>query len=757
MNAHPSPLSRVAIVGNHAPRQCGIATFTASLREALVARSPALDAFVLAMNDVGQQYRYPDVVRFEIPQHDRAAYRRAADFLNVNEVDVVSVQHEYGIFGGKSGEFVLDTLSDVRIPIVTTLHTVLESPSASELRVLTEILSVSDRIVVMSQRGAEIIRSLHGVPGEKVDVIPHGIPDLSSRASSAEAKSKVAVDGRTVLLTFGLLSPDKGVEYVIDALPALIAEYPDVLYVILGETHPHVRHARGEEYRLSLASRAKRLGVTDHVLFHDRFVSQRELADFLAAADLYITPYLNPQQSTSGTLSFALGAGKAILSTPYSHACEVLSEGRGILVPFRDAPAIAAAARRVLADPTTRTDLETNARSFAEGMLWPSAASRYLESFETARRERAEKRRRFGARTLARRAAASPQLDFAHVSAMTDSTGILQHATFSVPRLEDGYCLDDNARGLLLMALAEDAGTDRLDSVRTLGTRYIAFVRYAFNEPVGRFRNFMTYSRRWTEEVGSEDSHGRALWALGATIGRSRQPGTQSVAGQLFQAALPAVDSFESLRGLAFTLLGIDEYLRAFGGDRAVEERQSRLAREILLRFERTRSADWRWFEDKVTYDNARVPQALLATGARIRDEGMVSVGIDSLEWLLDEQRSSRGFFLPVGSNGFWKRNDVKAAYDHQPLEAAATVSACVEAWRATKHTRWLDRARVVFEWFLGNNHLDQPLFDPVTGGCRDGMHRERLNENQGAESTLAFHHALLDLASTPARFEAVA
>jgi glycosyltransferase involved in cell wall biosynthesis len=717
---------------------------------------PALDAFVLAMNDVGQQYRYPDVVRFEIPQYDRAAYRRAADFLNVNEVDVVSVQHEYGIFGGKSGEFLLETLSDLRVPIVTTLHTVLESPSASELRALTEVLAVSDRIVVMSHRGADIVTSLHGVSADWVDVIPHGIPDLSSRSSGAEAKAKVALEGRTVLLTFGLLSPDKGVEYVIDALPELIRTYPDILYVILGETHPHVRQARGEEYRLGLASRAKRLGVTDHVLFHDRFVSQRELTDFLAATDLYVTPYLNPQQSTSGTLSLALGAGKAIVSTPYSHACEVLAEGRGVLVPFRDGPATAAAMARVLGDSTTREGLESRARTFAEDMLWPKAATRYLESFERARRERTEKRRRFGARTLARRAVAAPQVDLSHVSALTDCTGILQHATFSVPRLEDGYCLDDNARGLLLMALAEDAGTDRLVSLRALGTRYLAFVRYAFNEPVGRFRNFMSYSRHWTEEVGSEDSHGRAIWALGATIGRSRHPGTQSLAGQLFQAALPAVDEFESLRGLAFALLGIDEYLKAFGGDRAVEERQTRLAKELFLRYERTRSADWRWFEDSVTYDNARVPQALLATGSRTGDEGLVRVGLESLEWLLDEQRSPRGFFLPVGSNGFWRRNQPKAPFDHQPLEAAATVSACVEAWRTTKHERWLEQARIVFEWFLGNNHLDQPLFDPVTGGCRDGLHRERLNENQGAESTLSFHHALLDLASTPARIEAL-
>jgi glycosyltransferase involved in cell wall biosynthesis len=552
----------LAMLGNHVPRQCGIATFTTDLSEAIAGEYPELDCFVLAMNDVGKRHAYPSRVRFEIAESDLSSYQRAADFLNVNAVDAVSVQHEYGIFGGKAGSHVLALLRELRMPIVTTLHTILAEPNALQRGVMDELTKLSDRLVVMSENGAALLREVHRVPENKIDLIPHGIPNLPATRHS---KDKLGVYGKSVLLTFGLLSPDKGIENVIDALPAILERYPDTIYIVLGATHPHVKERHGETYRLMLESRAKRLGVESSIIFHNRFVSHAELVEFLSATDIYITPYLKAEQITSGTLAYAVGSGKAVISTPYRYARELLADGRGVLVPWKDSTAIAEQVKDLLGDDAKRLALEARAAAYGRGMAWPVVARGYMKSLERARVEqRSRLRTAFQALTLAKRPADLPEINLQHVRLMTDDTGILQHATFSVPRYDDGYCLDDNARALLLVALIEDAGVEPGPAVRALGSRYLAFVNHAFDAARGRFRNFMSYGRQWTEEIGSEDSHGRALWALGTLVGRSSDPGRQSLGGLIFHEAIPAVLGFSSPRAWAYTLLGIDEYLLAF-------------------------------------------------------------------------------------------------------------------------------------------------------------------------------------------------
>jgi glycosyltransferase involved in cell wall biosynthesis len=734
----------IAILGNHTPRQCGIATFTADLARALAEGSPEVDCLVLAMNDPGAHYAYPPRVRFEIEESDPASYRRAADFLNVNDVAVVSVQHEYGIFGGKAGSHLLPLLRDLRMPIVTTLHTVVQDPSAPQRAAMDEITRLSERLVVMSAQGADLLHEVHGVRRDKIDLVPHGIPDAPAIACG---KRQLGVEGRDVLLTFGLLSPDKGIEYVIDALPEIVAAHPETVYVVLGATHPHVRQGQGETYRLMLQLRAQELGVDSNVIFHDRFVSQRELSDFLSAADVYVTPYLNPAQITSGTLAYAVGAGKAVVSTPYLHARELLADGRGILVPWRDPKAIATEVVGLLDDDGKRREIGARAAAHGQQMRWPAVASRYMESFARARGEHSERRRTvFRARTLAVRPAVLPEVNLDHVRQMTDGTGMLQHAIYGVPRYEDGYCTDDNARALLLMALIEDAGTSDRATVRGLAARYLAFVSHAFNHAHGRFRNFMSYSREWLEECGSEDSHGRALWALGTVVGRSPDPGKQNLAGRLFQSALPAVAGFTSPRAWAFTLLGIDEYLRAFQGDVGVQAVGGDLGRRLLELHRTTGDDAWPWFENSLAYSNAQLSQALLASGSWLGDEEMVATGLRSLRWLVDLQVSETGDFEPVGSDGFYPRGGSKARFDQQPIEAAATVAGCLAAARLTSDPAWERAARRAFAWFLGRNHLQQSICDPATGGCRDGIHADRLNQNQGAESTLAFLLALSEM-----------
>lgn len=737
-------IQRIAIVGNHIPRQCGIATFTTDLSDAITAEFPAVDCFVLAMNDAGREHAYPPRVRFEIAQGDLASYRRAADFLNVNPVDVVSVQHEYGIFGGKAGSHLLTLLRELRMPVVSTLHTILAEPNSTQRAVMDELTRLSERIVVMSERGAELVAEVHGVSPEKIDLIPHGIPAVPTAALS---RGQLGVRGKRIILTFGLLSPDKGIEHVIEAMPAILQRYPDTVYIVVGATHPHVRENHGESYRLSLESRAQRLGVAANMIFHNRFVSQAELAEFLAAADVYVTPYLKPEQITSGTLAYAVGSGKAVISTPYWYATELLAEGRGILVPWRDPASIAREVVGLFEHPAETRAMSARALEYGRSMVWPAVARRYLGTFERAREGHASRLRDvFIARTLAMRPAELPEMKLEHLQLLTDDTGILQHATYNVPAYDAGYCLDDNARALLLVTLLEDAGTEDLTVLRALASRYAAFVSYAFDREQGRFKNFMSHDRRWTEACGSDDSHGRAVWALGTMVGRSTDPGRRSLGGKLFHLALPGMARLSSPRAWAYALLGIEEYLGAFQGDRSVEGASRELSERLLVRFRESQKPDWPWFEDSATYCNARLPQALLVTGARLGNEEMTAAGVLSLEWLVAIQSTPDGYFAPIGSDGFYTRGGVKAPFDQQPVEACGMVAACLVAQRVTGSRIWAERARRAFGWFVGQNQLQQALYDPRTGGCRDGLHADRVNENQGAESTLSFLLALLDM-----------
>jgi glycosyltransferase involved in cell wall biosynthesis len=734
----------IALLGNHAPRQCGIATFTTDLSDAIARELPDGDVFVAAMNDVGHSHVYPPRVRFELPENELAAYPRAAGFLNLSGADVLCVQHEYGIFGGAAGSHLLSLMREVRMPIVTTLHTILSEPDDAQRLVMGEIARLSERLVVMSEYGATLLREVYGVPDGRIDRVPHGIASLPLLP---RGKRLLGVDGKAVILTFGLLSRDKGIEYVIDALPRILEQNPHAVYLIVGATHPHVKEHEGETYRIMLESRARRLRVQGAMIFHDRFVSRSELADFLSAADIYITPYLKPEQIASGTLAYAVGSGRAVISTPYRYAQELLADGRGVFVPWRDPEAIAREVNGLLGDEPRRLAMRDRAAAYGVGMGWPAVGRRYVEIFERAHAEHAARGRTGRPSSAAvKRPVDLPEVDLQHLRRMTDDTGMLQHCAYNVPRYDDGYCLDDNARALLLMAMVEGARSAEPTAVRGLATRYLAFVSHAYDARRGRFRNFMSYARRFTEEFGSEDSHGRALWALGAVVARSHDGGRRGVCTDLFRAALPAVTTFTSPRAWASTLLGIDEYLRTFGDDRVAQSMRATLAERLLSLWERSRETDWLWFEQSVTYGNARLPQALLVSGSRTGNERMIAAGLRSLEWLYDVQRSEAGHFAPVGTDGFYTRGSGKAAYDQQPLEACGMISACLEAGRVTHDACWAERAGTAFWWFLGHNHLQKALYDATTGGCRDGLHESSMNENQGAESTLAFLLSLLEM-----------
>jgi glycosyltransferase involved in cell wall biosynthesis len=749
-----SALNRIAFVGNYLPRQCGIATFTTDLCEAVAAQYPTT-CFSVPVNDTESGYSYPPRVRFELVEKDLDSYRRAADFLNVNNVDLVSLQHEYGIYGGQAGSHILALLNGLRAPIVTTLHTVLRDPDPQQRFVLKEVAKLSDRLVTMSERASEFLREIYGVPAEKISLIPHGIPDIPF-VDPNFYKDQFGVAGKTVLLTFGLLSPNKGIENVIAALPAILARFPDVVYIVLGATHPHVKQHEGETYRLSLQRLAHEKGVEDHVIFFNQFVALEELVQFIGAADIYVTPYLNPAQIVSGTLAYALGAGKAVISTPYWYAEEMLADGRGVLVPFRDPGAVAERVIDLLENEPERHAMRKRAYLLGREMVWPAAARRYMECFECARAERLRvSRPAFVVKALDKSPVELPLLNLRHLRLMTDQTGILQHATFTVPNYAEGYAIDDNARALIVAVLLEELGVPPAEEVASLSARYLAFLQYAFNAEAGRFRNFLGYTRRWLEDVGSGDSHGRAIWALGTVLGRSENTAFRALADQLFERALPAILDITTPRSWAFTLLGIHEYLRRFEGDRRVNQIRQELADRLMALYRAHRSAEWAWFEDELTYCNAALPHALLLCGQWIPDDSMVEAGLETLAWLVEVQRGEAGYFVPIGSSGFYPRGGERARFDQQPVEAQTTISACLQAYRLTGDNRWRKEAHRAFQWFLGYNDLNLSLYDPASGGCRDGLHPDRTNDNQGAESTLAFLHALLELRLVEQVFDA--
>jgi len=740
-----STLNRVAFIGNYLPRQCGIATFTTDLCEAIATEYNETTCIAVPVNDTAAGYPYPARVRFELTEKDIDSYRRAADFLNINNVDLVCLQHEYGIFGGRAGSHILALLRELRMPIVTTLHTILREPDPDQKRVLEEVAGLSDRLVTMSQRGVEFLHEIYGVPLEKIDLIPHGIPDVPFVDPSFH-KDLFGVEGKIVLLSFGLLSANKGIENVISALPDILAKHPNVVYIILGATHPHVIQHDGETYRLSLQWLAQEKGVESNVIFYNRFVSLEELIEFIGAADIYITPYLNEAQITSGTLAYTVGAGKAVISTPYWYAEEMLAEERGVLVPFSDPAALAKQVIALLDNPAKRHAMRKRAYLFGRDMIWPQVARRYRETFDRARAER----RHFSpvdfvVKPLDKRPGELPPIKLDHLHNMTDKTGMLQHALFTVPNYSEGYTTDDNARALMVGALLEELGHREATA---LATRYLAFISYAFNPETGRFRNFMDYQRNWLEASGSDDSHGRALWALGTVLGRSNTAALQSMAGRLFEQALPTILKTTSPRAWAFALVGIHEYLRRFEGDRRADQVREELAGRLLQLYQTNNSEKWRWFEDRLTYCNAALSHALLLCGQWIPDDAMTAAGLESLTWLTNLQRSKGEghHFVPIGSNGFYRKGGKRARFDQQPVEAQATVSACLEAYRITGDKRWRKEAGRAFDWFSGRNDLNLPVYDPTTGGCRDGLHPDRANENQGAESTLAYLHALLEL-----------
>lgn len=732
----------VAFVATALPRVCGIATFANHVASAFsflggipLGQNPK--AKILALHNPAENLRYPPEVEFLIRQTQRKDYIEAAEFLNISQTDVVCLQHEYGIFGGDDGRYVIDLLENLRKPVVTTFHTILQEPSDGRRSVLRKVCELSSYVVVIANKAKNMLENVYGVPAEKIVHIYHGVPDVPFMDPNFY-KDQFNLEGKKVLLTFGLIGPGKGIENAIDAVALLAPNYPQLVYVILGATHPEVKKQTGESYRLGLQKRAEDKGIADKVIFFDRFVTDEQLSEFLMMADYYITPYPNKEQISSGTLSFALGCGKAIVSTPYWYAEELLAEERGILAGFNDPKSMADGLERYISSEVEYTQFRKRAYQFGRKMVWREIAHQYVKTFRMAAEAGVPSRmeRKPIALTV-------PELRLDHLLRMTDDTGLFQHCIYSIPWREHGYTTDDNARALRFVMRHYAQYKD--ESILLLADKYISFLQYSYNKKKGRFRNFLSYDRKWLDEVGSEDCQGRTLAALADTLVLAQNPSTASLAKELFDIAIGELASFSSPRAWAWVIAATDRYLKRFGGAREVRELRNQMSKKLIKAFEDNASEEWFWCEDYITYDNARLSKALIIAGS-VTDHGeKIELGLHSLEWLIKNQTNpDTGNLSIVGNEGWMKKSGEKAQFDQQPLEAAALLSACHEAYKATKDKKWQGEMKRCFNWFLGANDLGTPLYDFSTHGCHDGLHANGASQNQGAESTLSWLGALL-------------
>jgi glycosyltransferase involved in cell wall biosynthesis len=730
---------KIAYISTYPPRECGIATFNNNLMKAISSNFPKRkellqSGFVVAVNDSDslQEYEYPEEVKYVIRQNHQKDYIRAANYINTSNVDACIMEHEFGIYGGESGIYILPLLKRLEKPLISILHTVLKDPSYVQKIIVREIAEQSSKIIVMSNRAVEFLTEIYDIPVEKIQIIEHGVPDLEAPENN-EVKNLASFKNHRVLLTFGLISRNKGLETVIKALPKIVEQHPDVMYVILGNTHPGVLKNSGEEYRDYLKSLAAKLNVSQHLSFINKFVTDEELINYLTAAEIYVTPYLNEAQITSGTLSYAVGAGAAVVSTPYWHAAELLAHNRGRLFDFRDDTQLAAIVNELLSDNDALMELKENAYEYGLHLRWPQIGAEFIKAAQDSCLAQD-----FSAKVL-RNSIVDPEIlpkfSLAHVQRLTDDTGIVQHAKYGIPNLKEGYCLDDNSRALImaLMAYQRNKSKEAFDLLPI----YLSYIHYMQRDD-GNFRNFLSFSRQYLDEVGSEDSFGRTIWALGYLIGCAANNSYQEFAIELFRKSIPHFEALEHIRGKANTIIGICNYLKVFPTDEGMVQILVKMTTPLMEAYKQHKTDDWDWFEDSMTYDNAILPLALLHSYEITGDEKVKKVALATMQFL-DRLTLSNGYLSPVGNEGWYHRGGNFPVYDQQAIETMAMVLMNFQAYQVFREPEYIEKMFLSYRWFLGENSLRAPLYDHETKGCCDGLLPTGINRNQGAESTLAY------------------
>ena len=730
---------KLAYISTYPPRECGIATFNHNLMRAIGSNFPERNGllkgdFVVALNDSEDitQYEYPEEVKYIVRQNHQKDYIRAANYINTSTADAVILEHEFGIYGGESGIYILPLINRLEKPLISILHTILKDPSYVQRVIIREIAEQSAKIIVMSNRALEFLTSIYDIPVEKIQIIEHGVPDLEAPEDNP-VKNLTPFKNHRVLLTFGLISRNKGLETVVRALPRIVKNHPDVMYVVLGNTHPGVIKSSGEEYRDHLKTLANQLGVAQNLAFVNKFVAEEELIQYLSACEIYVTPYLNEAQITSGTLSYAIGAGAAVVSTPYWHAQELLDDNRGRLFDFKNADALAEIVNELLDQERVITEMRQNAYEYGLHTRWPVVGAEYIKvaqeaCYEHDYRDKILKNSIVDPEIM-------PKFSLAHVLRLTDDTGIVQHAKYGIPNLKEGYCLDDNARALIMALMAHKRSGSR--EAFELLPIYLSYIHYMQTDD-GNFRNFMSFSRQYLDDVGSEDSFGRTIWSLGYLIANATSNSYKEFATEVFQRSFPHFRSLTFLRGMANTIIGISLYLQMNPTDEGMVNELIRLTEPLMEAYDKNHTDNWHWFEETMTYDNAILPLALLHSSQITGNEHVKTVALRAMEFL-DNLTLSSGYLTPVGNEGWYTRGGKFPLYDQQAIETMAMVLMHFQAYQLFRKPEHIEKMFLCYKWFLGENSLRAPLYDHETKGCCDGLLPTGINRNQGAESTLAY------------------
>jgi glycosyltransferase involved in cell wall biosynthesis len=738
-----NPLN-ISFISSYVPRQCGIATFTNDLSASIkkLSKDNEYSISVTAINDYLDGYKYPSEVKFEIKDNSVNDFIEAANYFNLSDSDIINIQHEFGLYGGEAGSNILYFIERLKKPFVTTLHTILEKPSFEQHKVIRDIGTLSSYLVVQSKRSRQMLEKIYGIPSEKIKYIPHGAHDVPF-LDTTYYKDRFQLSERKVILTFGLLSPEKGLEDAINALAEVVKTYPDVMYIVLGATHPNVKKQFGEAYRYSLESLVKKHGMEKNVIFINRFVDLDELLDFLMMSDIYLSPYRNKEQIVSGTLTYALACGKAIVSTPYWFAEEVLANEKGVLVPFKDPLSMGKAITSLISNENKRNRLRKNAYDAGREIVWAKTGQQYIDIFRSSIEEFRRTGKLIVKPSKDKNIPALPEISFTHMKRLSDSTGIFQHATYRFPNRNEGYCTDDNVRALMAVIMNKYTLGD--DSMDLYIDSYLTFVLHSFNPELGLFRNFMSFERKWLEESGSEDCNARIIYVLGYIVKNTNSNSVLSLVKSLFDQSIKEISLFKSPRAIAYTINGCIFYLRRFSGAIEVKNICRMLSKRLLGSYTLNSGKDWNWFEEYLTYDNARLPLAMLSAGSFLENEEFTAAGLESLEWLYETLYDKEKNCLSlVGNDGWYKKGGVKAKYDQQPMEIPALIDACYQAFIVSGDAKWIDKLSIAFSWFMGNNDRQEPMSDIITGGCFDGLTPAMINQNQGAESTISWLHSLL-------------